>query len=99
MRQGVYIGERWASGAWWGPLAIARRGPTLGRALVWHRALGAPPQVPSGLRDLLDLLFMAELISSDSEVIFRVGFLKRKTAENTELALWHLVNRLVPENA
>ena len=30
---------------------------------------------------------------------FRVGFLKPKTAGNTELALWHLVNRLVPENA
>ena len=99
MRQGVYIGERWTPGAWWGPLAIARRGPTLGRALVWRGALGAPPQVPSGLRDLLDLLFMAEKISSNSEDIFRVGFLKRKTVENTELALRHLVNRLVPENA
>ena len=60
---------------------------------------GVPPQVPSKLRDLLDLLFMVELILSDSEDISRVGFLKRKTAENTELALWHLVNRLVPENA
>ena len=57
------------------------------------------PQVPAGLRDLLDLLFMAELISSDSEDISCLGFLKRKTAENMELALWHLVNRLVPENA
>ena len=62
-------------------------------------ALGAPPQVPSGLRKVPDLLFMEEKISSDSEDIFHVGFLKRKTAENTELALWHLVNRLVPENA
>ena len=60
---------------------------------------GGSPQVPSGLQDLLDLLFMAELISSDSEDISCVGFLKQKTAENTELALWHLVNRLVPENA
>ena len=49
--------------------AIARRGPTLGRALLWRGALGAPPQVPFGLRDLLDLLFMVELISSDSEDI------------------------------
>ena len=86
-------------GARWGPFAIPRRSPTLDRALVWCGALGAPPQVPSGLRDLLDLLFMAEKISSDFEDIFRVGFLKRKTAENTELALWHMVNRLVPENA
>ena len=62
-------------------------------------ALGCPPQVPSGFWDLLDLLFMVELILSDSEDISCLGFLKRKTAENTELALWHLVNRLVPENA
>ena len=82
-----------------GPPRPTRCGPTQVRALVWRGALGAPPQVPSGLRDLLDLLFMAEKISSDSEDISRVGFLKRKTAENTELALWHLVNSLVPENA
>ena len=64
--------------------------------MVWGP--GVAPQVPSGLRDLLDLLFMEELISFDSEDIFCLGFLKRKTAENRELALWHLVNRLVPEN-
>jgi hypothetical protein len=39
------------------------------------------------------------LISSNSENISCVTFLKHKTAENRELALWHLVNRLVPENA
>ena len=55
--------------------------------------------MPFGLRKLPELIFMAEKISSNSEDIFRVGFLKPKTAENTELALWHLVNRLVPENA
>ena len=48
---------------------------------------------------LPELIFMAEKISSNSEDIFRVGFLKPKTAENRELALCHLVNRLVPENA
>ena len=37
--------------------------------------------------------------SSDSENISLSTFLKPKTAENRELALWHLVNRLVPENA
>ena len=55
--------------------------------------------MPSGLRELLDLLFMEEKISSDSGDTFRVGFLKPKTAGNTKLTLWHLVNRLVPENA
>ena len=50
-------------------------------------ALGAPPQVPSGLRKLPDLLFTEEKISPDFDDIFRVGFLKPKTAGNTELAL------------
>jgi hypothetical protein len=38
-------------------------------------------------------------VSSNSENISCVTFLKHKTAENRELALWHLVNRLVLENA
>ena len=46
-----------------------------------------------------ELVFREEKISPDFDDIFHVGFLKPKTAENTELALWHLVNRLVPENA
>ena len=75
----------------------ARPHPRLRPPMAW--APGGSPQVPSGLRSLLDLLFIAEKILSDSEDISRVGFLKRKTAENMKLALWHLVNRLVPENA
>jgi hypothetical protein len=38
-------------------------------------------------------------VSSNSENISYVAFPKHKTTENRELALWHLVNRLVPENA
>jgi hypothetical protein len=38
-------------------------------------------------------------LSSNFENISCVTFLKHKTAENRELALWHLINRLVPENA
>jgi hypothetical protein len=38
-------------------------------------------------------------VSSNSENISFVTFLKHKTAENRELSLWHLVNRLVPKNA
>ena len=82
-----------------GPPHPTRRSPTLGHALLRCGALGVPPQVPSGLRKLPELLFMEEKISPDFDDIFRVGFMKPKTAENTELALWHLVNRLVPENA
>jgi hypothetical protein len=38
-------------------------------------------------------------VSSNSENISCVTFLKHKKAKNRELALWHLVNRLAPENA
>jgi hypothetical protein len=38
-------------------------------------------------------------VSSNSENISYVAFLKYKTGENRELALWHLVSRLVLENA
>jgi hypothetical protein len=38
-------------------------------------------------------------VSSNFENISCVAFLKHKTAENRELALWHLDNRLVLENA
>jgi hypothetical protein len=38
-------------------------------------------------------------VLSNSENISCVAFLKHKTAENRELALWHLVNRLVLKNA
>jgi hypothetical protein len=42
---------------------------------------------------------VSELVSSNSENISCVAFLKHKTVENRELALWHLINRLVPEIA
>jgi hypothetical protein len=42
---------------------------------------------------------LQKLVSSNSENISCVAFLKHKTAENRELALWHLVSRLVPEIA
>jgi hypothetical protein len=42
---------------------------------------------------------LLELVSSNFENIYCVAFLKHKTAENRELALWHLVNRLVLEIA
>jgi hypothetical protein len=41
----------------------------------------------------------SDFVLSNSENISGVTFLKHKAAENRELALWHLVNRLVPENA
>jgi hypothetical protein len=38
-------------------------------------------------------------MSFNSENISRTTFLKYKNSRKQELALWHLVNRLVPENA
>ena len=40
-----------------------------------------------------------QFVSSNSENISLITFLKPKTAENRQLTLWNLVNRLVPENA
>jgi hypothetical protein len=42
---------------------------------------------------------LQELVLSNSKNISCVSLWNTKTAENRELALWHFVNRLVPENA
>ena len=38
-------------------------------------------------------------LASDSENISKIDFPKQKDSRKQELALWHLINRLVPENA
>ena len=78
---------------------IGGRGPTLGRALVWRGPLVGLLRLPFGLRDLLVILLTMSFVSSNSENIYLIDFLKQKTTENRELALCHLVNRLVSENA
>jgi hypothetical protein len=61
----------------------------------------AGPWPPSGSLSVLVLrpgkVGVWVFVSSNSENISRVAFLNTKTAENRELALWHLVNSLVPE--
>ena len=52
-----------------------------------------------GLRLRYVKIGTSAFVSSNSENISCVTFLKPKTAENSQLALWNLVNRLVPENA
>jgi hypothetical protein len=51
-----------------------------------------------GLREASVKIEGWAFVSSNSENISYVAFLKFKNSENRELALWHLVNRLVPEN-
>jgi hypothetical protein len=48
---------------------------------------------------LSEKIRLLELVSSNSENISCVAFLKHKNNKKRELALWHLVNRLVPEIA
>jgi hypothetical protein len=79
--------------------------PQVGTARCWAAPPGgeAGPWPPS---DSLSVLVLRPgkigvwlFISSNSENISCVAFLKHKIAENRKLALWHLVNRLVPEIA
>ena len=55
----------------------------------------APLLLPFGLRVRVGKIGVWVFVPFNSENISCVTFLKRKTAENTQLALWQLVNRLV----
>jgi hypothetical protein len=58
-----------------------------------------PLRLIFGLREASVKIEGLAFVSSYSKNISRVTFLKHKNNKNMELALWHLVNRLVPENA
>jgi hypothetical protein len=74
-------------------------GVTMGPAPLYGVASPWPSSVSS-----LDSVFVSgkigglAFVSSNSENISCVTFLKHKNSRKQELALWHLVNRLVPEN-
>src|SRR5215213_4419778 len=97
--QGLYIGERAASEGAWGHHTIGRRGPPSGRARVW---CGAPRASLWRLSGVLDGSGKNRNLGVDF-VRFREYFVTRisetKNSRKQELALRHLVNRLVPENA
>ena len=52
-----------------------------------------------GLRLRYGKIGTSAFVSLNSENISCITFLKYKNSRKQELALWHLVNRLVPENA
>ena len=54
-------------------------------------------RLSSGLRVLLGEILTLAFVLSNSDNIYFLAFLEPKTTENGQLALWHLVNRLVPE--
>ena len=72
--------------------------PRAGRATLGCGHLVAPLRLPSGLRVASGKILTLAFVSSNSENISLLACLKPKTAENMQLALWHLVNRLVQES-
>jgi hypothetical protein len=89
-----------------GGRAMSEGGP--GAHTTWWRNQGEPAP-PHGVASpwpscvsALDFVFVLgkigslAFISSNSENISCVTFLKYKNSKKQELALWHLVNRLVP---
>ena len=58
----------------------------------------SPLRLPFGLRVASGKILTLAFVLSNSKNISLLAFLKPKTAENRQLALWHPVNRLIPEN-
>jgi hypothetical protein len=98
-RRGDFIGEGASSGGGPGGLTMGGCGQGLGHALLWCGWPLAPLCLIFGLCEASVKIGGSAFVSSNSENISCVTFLKHKTAENRELALWHLVNSLVPKNA
>jgi hypothetical protein len=98
LRQRDYIGGRAMSGSGPGPTPPggAARG---GRATLGCACLLALLLLFFGLHVVSGKIGTSGFVSSNSENISCVTFLKHKNSRKHELALWHLVNRLVPENA
>jgi hypothetical protein len=98
-RRGEYIGDMAASEGglagltpWWHRLGVGRT--TLGCGWI-H----APLRLIFEIHDASGKIEGLAFVSSNSENISCAAFLKHKNSRKQELALWHLVNRLVPENA
>jgi hypothetical protein len=66
-----------------------------GRAIRWCGHLGALLRLCIGLRLVSGKIETSAFVSSNSKNISYVTFLKHKNSRKQELALWHLVNRLV----
>jgi hypothetical protein len=67
--------------------------------MAWCGCLSALLCLFFGLRVRDNKIGTSGFVPSNSENIFCTTFLKYKNSRKQELALWHYVNRLVPENA
>ena len=95
---GEFIGEEARKEGARGAHTIGRHGPHLGRTTLGCGHLVAHIRLPFGLYVLSGKILTLAFVPSNSENIFLLAFLEPKTAENRQLVLWQLVNRLVPEN-
>ena len=68
------------------------------RATTWCVRPVAPLRLVFWLRESFGKISTLAFVRSNSENIHFLACLEPKTEENRQLALWHLVNRLVPEN-
>jgi hypothetical protein len=84
-------GGQGAHTTWW-------RGQGWTHATLWCAYLLALLRLPFGLRVVSGKIGTSGFVLSNFENISCVTFLKHKNNRKQELALWHLVNRLVPEN-
>ena len=98
-RDGDYMGEEAESEAAWGHHTQARRGPRSGHAWALSGHLAGSLLLPFWLRLHYGKIRYWGFVPCNSENISCTTFLKYKNSRKQELALRHLVNRLVPENA
>ena len=70
-----------------GPHTMSSRDQRWGRATTWCGGVVAPLLLPFGLRVRVGKIGDWVFVPCNSENISYVGFLKRKTAENRNLAL------------
>jgi hypothetical protein len=86
-RRGEYIGGRAASGCGPGSPTTWWRGPGAGRAALWCGWPLAPLRLCFGLRLVAGKIGTSAFVSSNSENIFCVAFLKHKKLQKT--GNWH----------
>jgi hypothetical protein len=94
-RRGEYIGGRAASGGGPGGLTPWWCGLGLGCAALGCGWPLAPLRLIFGLCLVCGKIGGSAFVSSSSENISCVAFLKHKNSRKQELALWHLISRLV----
>jgi hypothetical protein len=95
----IFIGGGAASEGHQGGLTTPGHGQEGGAPAHGEGALWPPSDSLSVLVLRPGKIGVSVFVSSNFENISCVAFLKHKTAENRKLALWHLLNRLVPEIA